>query len=183
MKMKRSQLHVGKMLPVNSRYTPFDMVCLCCQNSPKTLLARSKICRKWKIFGRKHCCSQYTCLFFFNHFSYFRKLPTWCCNPITEFSFFPIFLSKVKNVVLSNTIEFSVWKHMLIFLFQNCWSLCPPWQKTPLSLLISWHLLKIYWRPFLLKNYTSAVSIMHLPHGMSTLPYTYFRHGNIWKFL
>lgn len=121
---------------------------------------------------------------FFNHSSYFRKLPTWCCNPITEFSFFPIFLSKVKNVVLSNTIEFSEWKHMLIFLFRNCWSLCPPWQKTPLSLLISWHLLKIYWRPFLfIKNYTSAVSIMHLPHGMSTLPYTYFRHGNIWKFL
>jgi len=89
---------------------------------------------------------------FFNHFSYFRKLPTWCCNPITEFSFFPIFLSNVKNVVLSNTIEFSEWKHMLIFLFQNCWSLCPPWQKTPLSLLISWHLLKIYWRPFLFKK-------------------------------
>jgi len=42
MKMKRSQLHVGKMLPVNSRYTPFDMVCLCSQNSPKTLLGKVK---------------------------------------------------------------------------------------------------------------------------------------------
>jgi len=61
--------------------------CVCAARThPKLCFARSNICRKWKIFGRKHCCSQYMPLI---HFSYFHKLPTWCCNPITEFSFFP----------------------------------------------------------------------------------------------
>jgi len=85
----------------NSPITPFATMCVCAvETCPRLCLSeRFSVCRKMEDFLGENTFAVNASYFSIISHKNFHEVPTWCCNPITVFTFSHFFLSKVKNVV------------------------------------------------------------------------------------